>query len=71
LKNNENSPQRMAVFFREIKDLDDLDPKLKSKFSDTDDETRQLLDITNTCIRDALPADSIFTYRVCTNKTCV
>ncbi len=64
LQNNKNRPQRMAVFFREIKDIHDLDPKLKSKFSDTNDETLQLLNDTKTCIRNALPPENIFTYRV-------
>ncbi|CAF4038756.1 unnamed protein product [Rotaria magnacalcarata] len=64
LQNNDQQPQRMVAFFRELKDIDDLDSKLKLKFSDTDEETQKLLDDTKTLIRDALLPENVFAYRV-------
>lgn len=62
---NVDRPQRMAVFFRDIEDFDQFQPKLKAKFMDGNDEmTEELLSDTKTIIRNALPSDNIFTYKV-------
>jgi hypothetical protein len=66
LKLNENCPQRMIVFFREIEDIDGIDPKIKKKFIDSSDETKTLLNDTKTIIRHALSPENIYTYSVCT-----
>jgi hypothetical protein len=67
LKNNESCPQRMVVFFREIEDIDDIDPTIKTKFIDSNEEVEQLFNDTKTDIRRGLPSENIFTYSVCTN----
>ncbi|CAF3802489.1 unnamed protein product [Rotaria sordida] len=54
----------MVAFFREIKDIDELDIKLKSKLIDTDDETEILLNQIKSSIREKLPLENQFNYRV-------
>ncbi len=68
LKRNESCPQRMVVFFREIEDIDGMDPDIKKKFIDSNDEGEQLFNDTKTDIRNALSSENIFTYSVCTNE---
>jgi hypothetical protein len=65
LENNATSPQRMVVFFRHIEDLDQFESKMKPKFIDTDPETEILFDDLKNAIRDQLPAENRFNYRVC------
>lgn len=63
---NENRPERMVAFFRDIEDFDKFQSDLKAKFTDDNDEmTEKLLNDTKTIIRDKLPDDKIFTYKVC------
>ncbi len=67
LKNNEESSQKMAVFFRQIEDIDALDSKIKKKFVDTNDETEKLFNDLKTVIHHSLSQENIFTYSVCRN----
>lgn len=68
LENNKGCSQRMLAFFRVIEDIDSFDAKKLKKFRDTNDnETQQLLTEIGTDIRNALPSENIFTYRVCIN----
>jgi hypothetical protein len=57
----------MVCFFREIEDIDQLDLKLKSKLIDTDDETEILLNELKSIIREKLPLENQFNYRVYSN----
>jgi hypothetical protein len=64
MENNATDPQRMVSFFREIEDIDKIDVKLKSKLIDTDDETEILLEQIKSNIREKIPLDNQFNYRV-------
>ncbi|CAF4251319.1 unnamed protein product [Rotaria sp. Silwood2] len=64
LENNAIDPQRMVAFFREIEDINELDIKLKSKLIDTDHETEILLNQIKSNIRERLPLENQFNYRV-------
>ncbi|CAF4105784.1 unnamed protein product, partial [Adineta steineri] len=64
LENNAIDHQRMVSFFREIEDIDQLDARLKSKLADTDNETEVLLNEIKSNIREKLPRENQFTYRV-------
>jgi len=68
LENNEKSPQRMVIFFREIEDIDEFSLNLKSKFIDINDETEQLFNELKSAIGNQLPPENQFMYRVCSNK---
>ena len=66
LESNQNRPERVAVFFREIEDIDQFEPESKSKFKDTtDDATEQLFTELRTTIKQALSPENVFTYQVC------
>ncbi|CAF4754750.1 unnamed protein product [Rotaria sp. Silwood1] len=64
LENNITDPQRMVAFFRVIEDIDEFDVKFKSKFIDTDHETEILLNEIKSSIREKLPLENQFNYRV-------
>ncbi len=68
LENNEKSPQRMVIFFREIEDIDEFSVNLKSKFIDMNDETEQLFNELKNAIGNQLSPENQFIYRVCSNK---
>lgn len=65
LKRNEHQSERMVVFFREIEDIDTMDPTIKKKFIDSNNEAQNLFDQTKTDIRSALSQQNIYTYSVC------
>ena len=69
LENNAIEPQRMVSFFREIDDIHQLDLPLKSKLVDTDTETELLLSQLKSSIREKLPLENQFSYRVCGDAT--
>ena len=64
LENNKESSQRMAIFYREIEDIQASSFNLKSKFIDTNSETEELFNDLKNTINNQIPAENQFIYKV-------